>query len=440
MIARRELLVVVLARSAAKRARPCLPGALWCLAALALVAVAPGCRKKSGQAASIVAAAKARPGSPLVAAMAETFDAGKDGNGSGGLTARFPTRITDGVRAPMKVTLPARATAPVRMQDTASGIAIDVSLARALPAAGQVADGYVVYPKALESGATVVHSALPTGAEDFVLFEARPPAAEIFYDLQLGADVAGLRLVAGTLEMLDGDGVPRMRAAPPYIVGADGARTDATLAVADCAVDTDPAAPWGRAVTAPGARSCTVKVAWSDAGVRYPAILDPRWTTTGSMTVARQDHSAILLSNGKVLVAGGRSSTGTTGLTSAELFDRTTGTWAATGSMTGGRFLHTATQLNTSSNGTTSGKVLIAGGLNGTTSVNTAQLYDPATGTWAAAGNLNAARHGHVAVRLADGKVLIAGGLNGAATLTSAAIYNPASGTGSWSATTGPLP
>ena len=57
--------------------------------------------------------------------------------------------------------------------------------------------------------------------------------------------------------------------------------------------------------------------------------------------------------------------------------------------------------------------MLIAGGINGTTSLNTAQLYNPTAGTWAAAGNLNAARHGHTATLLADGRVLVAGGLNG---------------------------
>jgi len=108
--------------------------------------------------------------------------------------------------------------------------------------------------------------------------------------------------------------------------------------------------------------------------------------------------------------------------------------------MTGARTLHTATQLNTGSNGTTSGMVLIAGGLNGSTSQNTAQLYSPTAGTWTAAANLNAARHFHSATLLADGRVLVAGGLNGTTILQTAALYNPASGTGTWTATTGPIP
>ncbi len=269
---------------------------------------------------------------------------------------------------------------------------------------------------------------------------AKPAAAEIAYDVALGQGANGLRLVDGTLEVIDAGGAPRLRVQPPYIVGADGARTDATLAVAGCAVDTNPAAPWGRAVTAPGANHCTVRVSWPGAKVAYPAVLDPTWSTTGNMVVARQEHTATALSNGKVLCTGGRSTTGTAAIATAELYDPATATWAATGAMTGARRLHTATQLNTSSNATTSGKILIAGGIDGSTTVTTSQLYSPSAGTWIAGGNLNSARHAHTATLLPDGKVLIAGGLNGTTTLQTAAIYNPASGAGSWSGTTGPPP
>ncbi len=232
-----------------------------------------------------------------------------------------------------------------------------------------------------------------------------------------------------------------MRVAPPYIVGSDGVRTDGALAVSDCAVDSNPSAPWGRPVTAPGASKCTVRVTWPDAPVVYPAILDPRWTTTGSMGTARFEHTLSLLSTGKALAAGGRSTTsGTTGLTTAELYDPTSGTWSPTGSMAHGRRLHSMTQLGSSSNSTTSGKVLVAGGISGTTSTNSAELYSPSAGTWVAAGNLDTPRHAHTATLLADGRVLAAGGLNGTTMLTTAALYNPASSAGSWVATTGPVP
>src|SRR5204862_3221618 len=116
-------------------------------------------------------------------------------------------------------------------------------------AAAQASGGYFVYAAALASAAAVVHRPVPAGTEDFVAFESKPATTQIAYNLALGAGAAGLRLVGGTLEVLDSGGAPRMRVAPPYIVGGDGVQTDAALAVVGCAVDVDPAPPWGRPVT-----------------------------------------------------------------------------------------------------------------------------------------------------------------------------------------------
>jgi len=155
------------------------------------------------------------------------------------------------------------------------------------------------------------------------------------------------------------------------------------------------------------------------------------WTATGSLTAARSFHPAMLLSNGKVLVAAGSSSGNnppgpSSCLASAELYDPASGTWTATGSLVTGRVNHTATLLP-------NGKVLVAGGFNGSIVLASAELYDPATGTWTATGSLNTARRGHTATLLTDGKVLVAGGNNGVSSLTSAELYDPATGT--WTAT-----
>ena len=373
---------------------------------------------ENADAATTLAVLRARPGSPLAAT---------------------PSRSDGPPRA--RIQLPSLATGAIRIEDAATGAVADVTLKNVAAISGQTADGYVVYPRALSATATVLQHASPDGVEDYVNFDERPATTEIAYDVTPGRGIAGLRLVGNVLEMLDTNGAPRLRVAPPYIVGADGVQTDAVLAVDACAFDADPSPPWGRRITAPRAARCTVRVSWPASGVSYPAILDPRWTTTGSMITPRQEHTATSLSTGRVLVAGGRSGTGTTALASAELYDRTTGTWSATGSMTtGGRRLHTATMLATSGNPTTSGKVLAAGGINGTTTLTTAQLYSTTSGTWSPAGNLNTARHAHTATRLADGKVLLAGGMAAGTTLASASIYNPAVGSGSFAATTGPIP
>ncbi len=154
----------------------------------------------------------------------------------------------------------------------------------------------------------------------------------------------------------------------------------------------------------------------------------PSFVTTGSMAGARFAHTATLLPNGKILIAGGYN--GTAFLTSAELYDPAHGTFSATGSLTTARYTHTATLLP-------NGKVLIAGGYGNAGYLPSAELYDPSTGTFTAtSGNLGIARNLHTATLLQDGKVLITGGSNGAS-LSSAELYDPIAGT--FSATSGLL-
>jgi RHS repeat-associated protein len=328
------------------------------------------------------------------------------------------------------VLLSRKPTAPIVLEDTKSGAAVDITLQDALDVEAESADGFLVYQQGHASGATVMHRALPDGDEDFLSFEQRPANTAVSYRIGLQNGIGGLRLVANTLELLDAQGAPRLRIAPPYVIGADRTRIDATLAVEGCQVDTDPAPPWDRPVTAPGATTCTVHVSWPSEGVTYPALLDPKWTTTADMVKKRNGHTATVLPTGRVLVAGGTD--GATVFSSAELYDRTTGTWSSTGSMTGARKYQSAVLLNTSSNTTTSGKVLIAGGANSSSALSTAQLYSPSTGQWISAGTMNASRYQHTATLLSNGRVLVAGGVSGSTVLNTAAVYNPSSGSGTW--------
>jgi len=164
------------------------------------------------------------------------------------------------------------------------------------------------------------------------------------------------------------------------------------------------------------------------------------FTPTGSMNTARQAHTATLLSNAKVLIAGGGNSTSGE-LASAELYDPSTGTFSTTGSMTDPRYSHTATLLNT-------GKVLVAGGygLMPTCStspvLNAAELYDPTTGTFTATGSMRTPRYNHTATLLNNDLVLVAAGDSGPIynlecnpvvlnfpILPFAELYDPAAGT-----------
>jgi len=161
--------------------------------------------------------------------------------------------------------------------------------------------------------------------------------------------------------------------------------------------------------------------------------------TTGSMTAARVGHTATLLGNGKVLITGGATDASENALASAELYDPTTNMFTATGSMTSARVSHSATLLN-------NGKVLVAGGdvifYNGVANTNikslaSAEIFDPATGTFTATGSLSVARESHTATLLNDGRVLVAGGSDGtlgnptpAATVyATAELFDPTKGT-----------
>ena len=64
---------------------------------------------------------------------------------------------------------------------------------------------------------------------------------------------------------------------------------------------------------------------------------DEDFVYTGSMSTARNSHTATLLPNGRVLVAGGYGPDGTTAISSAELYDPDTGTWTNTGSLNSAR-------------------------------------------------------------------------------------------------------
>jgi hypothetical protein len=150
---------------------------------------------------------------------------------------------------------------------------------------------------------------------------------------------------------------------------------------------------------------------------------------TGDMVNPRQNQTSSLLDDGRVLLTGGHGGVGGgTPLASAELYDPATGTFSVSGPapMATPRSYHTATVLP-------DGKVLVAGGLSGGAAasvVDAAEVYDPATRTFLACGSMGQARYRHTATLLPGGKVLVTGGYGlGGAALDSAELYDPALGT-----------
>jgi galactose oxidase-like protein/Kelch motif protein len=165
---------------------------------------------------------------------------------------------------------------------------------------------------------------------------------------------------------------------------------------------------------------------WLDSAELY----DPakgRFSLIGKMSTRRAGATATLLPNGKVLIAGGNDGSGKS-LASAEIYDPETNTFSPTGNLGFPRGHATATLLKT-------GKVLIAGGsaAGDDDQLASAEIYDPLTGQFLPTGSMHSPRSCFTAVRLKDGKVLVAGGLSGGQypyhkVEATAEVYDPLAG------------
>lgn len=172
-------------------------------------------------------------------------------------------------------------------------------------------------------------------------------------------------------------------------------------------------------------------------------VYDPQadaWSQGGTMTTPRLTFTLTRLSDGRVLAVGGSTPAGQSGSgggqairpsATAEIYDPATGTWQATGEMAAARFEHTATPLP-------DGRVMVAGGLGGDAVEGTfaalasTELFDPAVGGFTTAAAMTQGRTNHVAVPLGDGGVLVAGGLGegdpSQRALATVERYEPAAG------------
>ena len=116
-----------------------------------------------------------------------------------------------------------------------------------------------------------------------------------------------------------------------------------------------------------------------------------------ALSGTRSGHTATALGNGTVLITGGDSGG------SSEIYDPATDSSVAAGNLNAARSGHTATLLS-------DGRVLVTGGSVSGAAVNTTDIYDPGTGTFATGPLMGTARSGHTATTLANGNVLITGG------------------------------
>ncbi len=318
--------------------------------------------------------------------------------------------------------------------------------ARAVPAAE--IGGHLVYADAWPH-TDVLQATGPEWTEELLHLRNRRAPREFAYEL-LARGVATAGIEDGAVRFLDaaGRGLVLTR---PIVIDATGRRS-AT------------AARW---ILAPpgegGSRRLTLRL--DPVGLDYPLLVDPAWIPTGSLNTPRnnplgillqtgkvlvmagfmtaqataelydpasgrwsytgplpfgfQDHAAVLLRNGRVLVAGG---TAADALPNCHLYDSQAGSWSSAAPMNTPRRRHSLTLLP-------DGRVLAVGGLTtGTVRTATAEIYDPTANAWTPVADASVARWGHFAVLLRDGRVLVAAGDAIVADLKKTEIFDPATG------------
>ena len=294
----------------------------------------------------------------------------------------------------MEAVLPTRSRGALRL--SAGPVTITVRAVGPRDVAAAIDKNSIVYEGAYP-GADSIHLAEPHRVEEFILLHDEQAPRSFQYELKVIGN-GKVRQLEGVVEALDGKGNAWLRLERPYVIDRAGERHAVVARLEGERVNL---------TLPPEAR-------------QYPLLLDPGWTTTGKMNSVRQRHTATLLSNSKVLVAGGAHMGE---LSSAELYDPASGTWTTTGSMKEARSLHTATLLGSSS-------VLVAGGYRTTNQLSSAELYNPVSGTWTSTGSMKDGRSSHTATLLSTSKVLVAGGIKSTSVINaSAELYNPASNT-----------
>jgi len=302
-----------------------------------------------------------------------------------GLSRRGDRIVADVPGARAHLELPTAAHGALSL--TSRGVSITVRARGAAAVEGVVDDNSLVYRNAFPH-ADLVHIPLVDGDEELVVLHEPPKERELSWELGLGEGAAGLRLVGGTLEVLDKSGLPRLHVGEPTVFDADGQGVRATLEVVGCAVDRSPTIPTDHPVVHSGAERCTVVARFDDAGLRYPLVFDPAWTSTASMAKARSEHQMVPFKTssgtcaaGCPMVLGGKDSSSTV-LRTTEIY-LPSDIWLAQPSFVNARYSFAAVPFGYD-------RIAIAGGATTTTPTTTAsvEVYNITAGTWASAGTL----------------------------------------------------
>lgn len=316
----------------------------------------------------------------------------------------------EGPRLATHVTLPANAAGPTTISRHEGALRIRLQESRA-ESEGAIASGTVIYPGALGPHIDVLHRPLASGGDDeLVYFGRRPAKSAVSYAIDAPTGVVALALRGRSVEAVgfDGRSIFHMRA--PFLIDADGQRREVAVKLRGC----------DSAAFRRDRLGCRMQLTWSEA-VHYPAVLDPEWTATGGLAYARGSHTATRLDDGRVLVTGGVAwdfiANDLAPIADAEIYEPLSGVWTTTGAMVEARTGHTALLMP-------NGKVLVAGGRDANASLDTAEIFDPATETWSAASPMAGARSGHDMIEAWNWAPMVAGGFLGATALSTTEVFD----------------
>ncbi len=351
----------------------------------------------------------------------------------GAITPRFETLHSkfvlrrDAAGQTLRARLPARADgAHVVEFDGVDGFSVRTEELGVQPAPAEIHQGVVVYRGAV-AGGDLLYKLTPTHVDEYIYLREPPAHLTREIEFDTGGAVWRLREADTMVEVLGKDGIARLRLSAPLARAADGKRRRGTAHIV------------GR----------TIVLDLDLTGLAAPILVDPDWSTTGTMTVAHWGDAAWRRPDGRVMAVGGcaltncpvsfsQTSCGQV-LANTDLWDPSSGTWTSGAAMLTARTTFAGVPLPT-------GDLLVAGGCTATncTQMNDAgsclstvctqttalsERYSYASSTWVAAGALSSPRSVPMGAPIGTGDVLVAGGCDVGACTTSVERWSAAAGT-----------
>ncbi len=274
----------------------------------------------------------------------------------------------------------------------------------------EIRKGLVVYPGAV-AGGDLIYKLTPTHVDEYVYFRAPPSHLKREIEFDTGASVFALREAGSMIEVIGKDGVARLRLSAPLARGGDGTRRRGTVRV--------------------DGRKVIEEVDLT--GLVTPVLVDPDWSTTGSMTQAHWGDVAWRRPDARVQAVGGCALIGcptsfaqtncSQVLASTDVWDPSSGTWTSGPPMATARYLFAGTPLP-------SGDLLVAGGCTATGCAAVtalAERFSVSMNMWLGAGSLGSPRANAMAASIAGGDVVLAGGCDPASCTSDVELWTEAS-------------